>query len=249
MLIPTPGSARRSKGGASATSGARPRSCRDLAGVRARWLAVRADHAIVDLTGRRVREVGDLRWHELDLDHKVWHLPGAGAKNEKNCDIPLSDQVVAIIQSLPRLDDVLVFPGRRTPPGQREAAARLLVIQGASRSGVATMEPWVLDDLRRTVATGLKNWACASKRPRRCSIASAAAGGGIVGIYRRHDWADEKARSARGLGSVCQRLSQSGDGADKHGRVGRPLIGGPAKRVDAAFSNCIERGVACKTST
>jgi len=74
-------------------------------------LAVRADHAIVDLTGRRVREVGDLRWHELDLDHKVWHLPGAGAKNEKNCDIPLSDQVVAIIQSLPRLDDVLVFPG------------------------------------------------------------------------------------------------------------------------------------------
>lgn len=54
------------------------------------------------LTGARKRELLDARWEHVDLERKSWHIPDS--KTGKARYVPLSQQAVAIIESLPRYE-------------------------------------------------------------------------------------------------------------------------------------------------
>jgi len=55
------------------------------------------------LTGQRRNEVAAMTWKELDLDARVWTLPGARAKNGIEHTIPLPDSAVDILTDCPRI--------------------------------------------------------------------------------------------------------------------------------------------------
>jgi integrase len=61
------------------------------------------------LSACRTNEVIAARWAEIDLENKVWTIPADRMKARKEHRVPLCPRMVALLQSLPRLNDY-VFP-------------------------------------------------------------------------------------------------------------------------------------------
>lgn len=65
------------------------------------------------LCGSRSGEVRGARWDEIDLDKKLWTIPGPRMKGGKAHKVPLPPAAVAILEALPESDNELVFPALR----------------------------------------------------------------------------------------------------------------------------------------
>ncbi|HZZ21157.1 MAG TPA: site-specific integrase [Roseiarcus sp.] len=137
------------------------------------------------LTGQRRGEVG-MTWDELAPDLSAWTIPSVRTKNGVAHIAPLSPQARAILRVCPQFDDsALVFPGLRGPfAGFDKAKAAL-----DRASGV---EDWRLHDIRRTVATGLQRLGVRLEVTEAVLNHIAGSRAGIVGVYQKHTWADEK---------------------------------------------------------
>jgi integrase len=139
------------------------------------------------LTGQRRQEIAGLHWSEIDLDARVFHLPAERTKNARAHDVPLSAQALAVIAGLPRLVDIdLAFTSRRRPVnGFSKAKQRLDEACGVT--------DWTIHDLRRTVASGLQRLGVRLEVTEAVLNHRGGSTAGIVGVYQRHDYRDEKA--------------------------------------------------------
>ena len=175
--------------------------------LRAVWTAA-ADpgsfNAIVRtliLTGQRREEVASMAWGEIAPDLSAWTVPGAKAKNGAAHIVPLSSQAQTILQAAPRkarADDDdgpdFVFPGEQgVYSGWSKSKERL-----DKRSGVSG---WTLHDLRRTAATGLQRLGVRLEVSEAILNHVAGSRAGIVGVYQRHTWADEKRAALNAWGA------------------------------------------------
>jgi integrase len=108
------------------------------------------------LTGQRKSEVAEARWREFDLQAKLWSIPAARMKADAAHIVPLTDDVVALLASLPRFNkgDCLFSTtfGARPVNGFSRAKKRLdrLMIHD-----LGELPPFVLHDVRRSMRTGL----------------------------------------------------------------------------------------------
>ena len=142
-------------------------------------------HTLI-LTGQRRGEVAGMAWDEIAPDLSTWTLPGARAKNGVAHIVPLSPQARAILRVCPQFDESdLVFLGLRGPFNSFARAKAAL----DRASGV---KDWRLHDLRRTVATGLQRLGVRLEVTEAVLNHIAGSRAGIVGVYQRHDWAEEK---------------------------------------------------------
>jgi len=138
------------------------------------------------LLGQRRNEIADLRWSEIDLEERVLHLPAARTKNGRAHDVPLSAQALAVVAGLPHLVDAdLVFTRRRKPI----TAFAWLKLKLDEASGVSD---WTLHDLRRTVASGLQRLGVRLEVTEAVLNHKSGSVSGIVAVYQKHDYADEK---------------------------------------------------------
>lgn len=138
------------------------------------------------LTGQRRGEVASMTWGEVDEDLAAWTIPASRAKNGVAHVVPLSPQAQAFLRSMPRGEGRrLVFPGMDGPfNGFGKAKAAL-----DAACGVA---PWRLHDLRRTVATGLQRLGVRLEVTEAVLNHVSGSRAGIVGVYQRYDYAEEK---------------------------------------------------------
>lgn len=147
------------------------------------------------LTGQRRGEVAGMQWSELTLEpaaKAMWSLPGGRTKNGHPHDLPLSPAAVALLAGVPRFAGCpLVFSqGRANPPsGFGKAKARL---DRAIADQGEPMTPWTLHDLRRTMATGLQRQGVRLEVTEAVLNHVSGSRAGIVGVYQRHAWAEEK---------------------------------------------------------
>lgn len=106
------------------------------------------------LTGQRRSEVGDATWSEFDLERRLWTIPAARMKMAVPHVVPLADDVVDLLNGLPRFrgGDHLFSTtfGERPANGFSRAKERLDELIGD-----AVTAPWVIHDLRRTMRTNL----------------------------------------------------------------------------------------------
>jgi integrase len=182
------------------------------------------------LTAQRRSEVAGLTWAEVD--GKAWRLPDSRAKRGKGHLIPLSPRAVSILEELPRMGDrpTLVFTtGRRkAKPGEDASPAP---VSGWSRmkdrldKAIATatakaaeepldlarhsLAPWTLHDLRRSVATHLRDEAImGDARVDRLTVSKILnhAEGGMTRIYDRYSSDPEKRRALEAWAQVIERL-------------------------------------------
>lgn len=134
------------------------------------------------LTGQRREEVLQADWTEIDFKRRAWTIPAARAKNGKAHVVPLSSSVVTLLEALPTRSGPL-FP-KGTGLVSR-AAARI-------RAGMGDVPEWRWHDLRRTMATGLQRLDIRLEVTEAILNHVSGSRAGIVGVYQRHNWADEK---------------------------------------------------------
>ena len=143
------------------------------------------------LTGQRREEVTAMTWDEIAPDLSTWTIPASRAKNGIAHIVPLSKQAQAILRAAPRIareaaeEPELVFPGQRGP------------FSGFSKSkealdGDSGVKDWRLHDLRRTMATGLQRLGVRLEVTEAVLNHVAGSRAGIIGVYQRHTWSDER---------------------------------------------------------
>ena len=155
------------------------------------------------LTGARLDELAGARWREFDLAAKKWTIPAERFKSDAEHVVPLSDDVLAVLATLPRFNsgDFLFSAtfGKTRIRGftkvKRRLDEKMLTIlreMAQSRSDdpkAVELVPFVQHDLRRTVRTRL------SALKVQDHIAEMVIGHGrkgIARIYDQHRFEDEK---------------------------------------------------------
>jgi integrase len=147
------------------------------------------------LTGQRRGEVGGMRWDELSEDHDTWTLRGSRTKNGRTHVVPLSRQARDLIASVRRVEGPFVFTsdGRTHAAGWSAVKRRLdFKIAELARAEGTTVPPWVTHDIRRSVATNLQKLGIRLEVTEATLNHVSGARAGIVGVYQRHQYADEK---------------------------------------------------------
>jgi integrase len=92
-----------------------------------------------------------MEWTEINLDAKLWTLPGKRAKNGVQHEIPMPDLAIDLLTALPRIDGsqfVFTISGRNPVRGAHLVKRRI-------DKHAPPMPKWVLHDIRRTVASGM----------------------------------------------------------------------------------------------
>jgi integrase len=124
---------------------------------------------LLALTGQRRSEVGKARWNEFDLAKKLWTIPAERMKADAAHLVPLSDDVIRILQELPRFrnGDFLFSTtfGRKPVRGFNRAKQKLDRLMLPSWRALGRIKgedrrqqqipPFVVHDVRRTMRTGL----------------------------------------------------------------------------------------------
>jgi integrase len=152
------------------------------------------------LTGQRRGEVAGMEWDELDLENRIWTLPRERVKNDRRHEVPLSLQTIAI-RGLPRIGDKYVFSVNGTAPANNfgDNRARL-------RGLLGDMSPWVIHDLRRTVASGMARLGISLAVIEKVLNHVSGSFAGIVGVYQRHEFAEEKRAALEKWADHVERL-------------------------------------------
>ncbi|CAN5166913.1 site-specific integrase [soil metagenome] len=158
------------------------------------------------LTGARRDEVRGITDSELKLTDKLWKLPAARAKNGREHDMHLSDTALAIIEAVPKVKNeaglLFTTTGETPPSGFSRAKGRMDgLMLGYARAEAkkrgddpakVEIPDWVIHDLRRTMASGMARLGVQLPVIERCLNHVSGSFGGIVGVYQRHSFADEK---------------------------------------------------------
>ncbi len=164
---------------------------------------------ILAFTGQRRAEVGEMRWSELDIDAKLWTIPGERVKNSETHTIPLAPAVLDILNSIPKqagCDFVFTTNGETAISGwshfkdrthkKMEAAATGEAKERDPTAEALTMPEWRIHDLRRTCASGMARLGQPVHVVEKLLNHISGTFGGIVGVYQRHDFAKEKEAAA-----------------------------------------------------
>ncbi len=142
------------------------------------------------LTGQRRDEIASMRWSEIDSSTKTWTIPRERCKNDQAHVVPLSPQTVAILDGLPHIvgksDLVFTSNGTMAVSGFSKAKTRLDALTPAG------MPAWVFHDLRRSFASGCAKLGIGIHVVEKCLNHSSGTFKGIVSVYQKHDFADEK---------------------------------------------------------
>ena len=151
---------------------------REVEGTSARCLE------FVVLTACRSGEARLATWPEIDLKAKTWSIPGSRMKSCRPHSVPLSNEVIALLKALPRLEGTdLVFPGAR--------AGRPL----SDMALTTTMRRMDVDAVPHGFRASFSSW-CASSTAypmevREMALAHAI-GNDTVAAYQRSDLFDKR---------------------------------------------------------
>jgi integrase len=153
------------------------------------------------LTGQRRNEVAGMEWRELDLPAKLWKLPRGRVKNDNGHEVPLSEPALAVVESVPRISGRnLLFTTTGKTPVSAFSRAKDRIDEA---SGV---DDWTIHDLRRTVASGMARLGVSLPVIEKILNHSSGSFRGVVGVYQRHSFADEKRAALDLWGAHVARL-------------------------------------------
>jgi integrase len=154
------------------------------------------------LTGAREREVGEMRWSELNLAERVWNLPATRTKNGKAHIIHLSDLAVEIIGKLPMINRsqfVFTISGAGPFTNYDYGKKRLQRIMGGATD-------WRPHDLRRTATTVMAELGIAPHVADRVLNHTSGTIQGVAAIYNRFQYLEERKAALNALGQYIERL-------------------------------------------
>jgi integrase len=150
---------------------------------------VRLALELLILTATRTTEILHATWTEIDLEQRVWTIPGARMKSGREHRIPLSPRAVKILEHVQRLtasqDSTWLFPGSK--PGQ--TLSNMTLLKAAHR--IAGKTPITTHGFR----SSFRDW-CEERTTTPQSVAEAALAHVVPdkteAAYRRTDLFDRR---------------------------------------------------------
>lgn len=153
------------------------------------------------LTGQRLGEVAGVSNDELSGD--TWSMAASRTKNGRAHDVPLSKAVRDLLDEMDRIDGPAglyhTTTGRTALSGfnrgRKHLADRMVTVASDEACEAVEIPHWTFHDLRRTAATGMARLGIPVRVTEAVLNHVSGTGGGIVAVYQRHDYADEKRRA------------------------------------------------------
>ena len=87
------------------------------------------------LTAARTSEAIGAKWSEIDLDAAVWTIPARRMKGDRQHQVPLSQSVLGLLETLPREAGGYVFPGAKAK-SPLSNMAMLELLRGMNGNGL-----------------------------------------------------------------------------------------------------------------
>ena len=207
------------------------------------------------LTGQRRAEVFEADCEEFELKKGLWTIPASRAKNDKTHLVPLAPLSISLVKELIERDleefeedSPKLLPARGNPksgPSGFSKAMRRIRAKLEDKLG-DPVPHWVLHDLRRTMATGLQRLGVRLEVTEAVLNHISGSRAGIVGIYQRHDYFEEKKAALRAWEREILRLAAGGRSRGTRRRTGemaatvkkvvveRPSLDGITEQADGA---------------
>lgn len=150
------------------------------------------------LTGQRRAEVVGMT--DSEITGEIWHLEADRTKNGRAHDVPLSKAAQDILTGVERIKgpNGYVFTTTGESPvsgftkGLQRLQRRMAEVASEEAGKPVEIPHWTFHDLRRTAATGMARLGIPVRVTEAVLNHSSGTGGGIVAVYQRHDYADEK---------------------------------------------------------
>jgi integrase len=174
------------------------------------------------LTGQRLSEVAGMAPGEVKAKEMLWTIPKGRVKNGQEHDVALSDAALAILDAMPKIKGdaghVYIFTTTGNSPVSGWSRAKnnldkaMLEIAGqeAEEAGedpaAVTIPEWRLHDLRRTAASGMARLGINLPVIEKVLNHTSGSFAGIVGVYQRHTFADEKRQALEAWGRFITSL-------------------------------------------
>ncbi len=175
-------------------------------------------YRLLILTAQRRDEVAAVPWTELDLPKREWIIPGARTKNGKEHLVHLSPLVVSTLEELGANWEGLVLTTRsieredgtlnETPISGFSKAKLQLDAQIKKLNQGKDIAPWRIHDLRRTAATGMGSLGVQPHIVERILNHISGVNAGIVGIYQRFEYVNERREALRLWSEHIQELTK-----------------------------------------
>lgn len=158
------------------------------------------------LTVQRKEEVAGMRRSDVDREAKVWSLSRADTKADRATDVPLSNEALSLIDTLPLISRCdYVFPQARDITSHT-------TISGKNKEDLDRLSgvtDWRIHDLRRT-ATTLMGKLRIDRDVRKRILNHA--GNDVTAIYDRFDYREEKAEALQTWARYVVGLVNGDDG-------------------------------------
>lgn len=154
------------------------------------------------LTAARSGEVRGATWEEIDLDAKLWTIPGERMKAGREHRVPLSDEAVALLKALPRLKgSPYVFPAPRggtLSDMTISAVTRRMEVDAVPHGFRSTFRDWCAErtNYPREVAEMALAHTIESK---------------VEAAYRRGDLFEKRRRMMRDWAKFCGTIQTAGE--------------------------------------
>ena len=141
------------------------------------------------LTASRTTEVLDMQWPEVDFDARLWTVPAVRMKGGKEHRVPLTDEMLAILEPLKAMASDYVFEGQKRHRPLSNMSM-LMLLRRMGRDGFTV----------HGFRSSFRDWASeAANAPRELAEAALAhqVGSDVERAYARSDLLERR----RGLGS------------------------------------------------
>ena len=150
------------------------------------------------LTGQRLGEAVNMTDSEVSFD--LWHLSADRTKNGRAHDVPLSEAARDVLGGVERVKSdagyIFTTTGESAlqgyHKGRNHIASRMIKIASEEAGQLVEIPHWTFHDLRRTAATCMARLGIPVRVTEAVLNHVSGTGGGIVGVYQRHNFADEK---------------------------------------------------------
>lgn len=148
-------------------------------------------------TAARSGEARGARWNEIDLENRVWTIPGSRMKAAQEHRVPLSEAAVAVLQAIEPLKkrpDSLVFPGGKAGSPLSDVAVNKALASVAKAVTVhgmrSTFRDWAADQTAYPREVAEQALAHTNKDKTEAA-------------YRRSDMLEQRARMMRDWSAYC----------------------------------------------
>ena len=157
---------------------------------------------VLILTAQRKNEAIGMEWSEVDLEERIWRIPGKRTKNGRAHEVPLTPFVSRLLADVPRISGsryLFSSTGKSPLAGQSRvkrdldrAIENLRQSSDPSSEAGAPMPHWTIHDLRRTATTGMARLGIEPHVADAVLNHKSGAVSGVAAVYNRYGYLDER---------------------------------------------------------